>query len=191
MTRTSTAIPPPRCSDPVFDIVFLDRDGTLNVRLPRYVTSPAELELLPGVEEAVAMLNRSGARVVLVTNQRGVATAEVGLHQVEQVHSALQDRLSLSGAWLDAIFVCPHEKGTCRCRKPAPGLFEQALAAAPWADPARCVMVGDMASDVEPAAGLGMRTVLLGPEHKNDAGWERAASLPDAVRRLLETPPVD
>jgi histidinol-phosphate phosphatase family protein len=137
------------------------------------------------------MLNRSGARLVLVTNQRGVATGEVGMHQVEQVHGALQDRLSLSGAWLDAVFVCPHAEGSCRCRKPAPGLFEQALAAASWADPARCVMIGDMVSDVEPAASLGMRTVLLGPEHESDAEWERAASLPVAVGRLLETTAVD
>ena len=187
----SSAISPPRCADPAFDIVFLDRDGTINTRLPRYVTTPAELDLLPGVGEAVAALNRSGARVVLVTNQRGVATGELDLHQVEQVHSALQERLSRSGAWLDDIFVCPHEDGTCRCRKPAPGLFEQALAAAPWADPARCVMVGDMVSDMEPAASLGMATVLLGPERGSDDGWERASSLPDAVRRLLETQPIE
>ena len=175
----------------MFDIVFLDRDGTMNARLPRYVTTPAELDLLPGVGEAVAALNRSGARVVLVTNQRGVATGELDLHQVEQVHGALQERLSRSGAWLDDIFVCPHEDGTCRCRKPAPGLFEQALAAAPWADPVRCVMVGDMVSDMEPAASLGMATVLVGPEGGSDARWERASSLPDAVRRLLERQPIE
>jgi histidinol-phosphate phosphatase family protein len=180
-------IPPPRCADPAFDIVFLDRDGTMNARVLRYVTTPAELDLLPGVAEAVAALNRTGARVVLVTNQRGLATGELSVQQLEQVHDALQERLSLSGAQLDGIFVCPHDDGTCHCRKPAPGLFEQALAAAPWADPARCVMVGDMVSDVEPAASLGMRTVLLGSEGRTDARWERASSLPDAVRRLLES----
>ncbi|MEO5651970.1 MAG: HAD-IIIA family hydrolase [Marmoricola sp.] len=185
------AIAPPRCADPLFDIVFLDRDGTINTRLPRYVTTPAELDLLPGVGEAVAALNRSGARVVLVTNQRGVATGELDLDQVDKVHSALKGLLSLSGAWLDHIFVCPHEDGTCGCRKPAPGLFEKALAAAPWADPARCVMIGDMVSDVEPAASLGMATVLLGPGRECDDGWGRAASLPDAVRRLLERQPIE
>jgi D-glycero-D-manno-heptose 1,7-bisphosphate phosphatase len=189
--QLSRTIPPPAFDDPVFDIVFLDRDGTMNVRRPGYVSDPAELDLLPGVGEAVAALNRSGARVVLLTNQRGVATGEVDLHQVEQVHSALQERLSRSGAWLDDIFVCPHEDGTCRCRKPAPGLFEQALAAAPWADPIRCVMVGDMVSDVEPAASLGMVTVLVGPEHGTNGGWQRASSLPDAVRRLLEAQPIE
>jgi histidinol-phosphate phosphatase family protein len=187
----SSVISPPLCADPAFDIVFLDRDGTINTRLPRYVTTPSELDLLPGVGEAVAALNRSGARVVLVTNQRGVATGELELHQVEQVHHALRERLSRSGAWLDDILVCPHEEGTCRCRKPAPGLFEQALAAAPWADPARCVMVGDTVSDMEPAASLGMTTVLLGPERGSDDGWERASSLPDAVGRLLESQPIE
>ena len=184
MTMTSV-IAPPRCADSAFDIVFLDRDGTMNARLPRYVTTPAELRLLPGVAGAVSALNASGARVVVVTNQRGLATGEIDAQQLDQVHAALDRRLRRHGAWIDAIFVCPHQDGTCRCRKPAPGLFEQALAAAPWADPARCVMVGDMESDVEPAAGLGMRTVLLSPDRGTNAGWERAASLPDAVRRLL------
>lgn len=183
----SAAIPAPVCADPAYDIVFLDRDGTLNVRVPRYVTSPAELRLLPGAAAAVAALNRSGARVVLVTNQRGLATGELDLQQLEQVHGALRHRLSRSGARLDGILVCPHDAGTCRCRKPAPGLFEQALSAASWADPARCVMVGDMVSDVVPAAGLGMRTVLVGPERGSATGWESARSLPDAVRRLLGT----
>jgi D-glycero-D-manno-heptose 1,7-bisphosphate phosphatase len=179
------AISPPRCEDPEFDIVFLDRDGTMNAKLPRYVTTPAELRLLPGVAGAVAALNRSGARVVVVTNQRGLATGEIAAWQLEQVHGALHQRLRRSGAWLDAIFVCPHHDATCRCRKPAPGLFEQALAAAPWADPARCAMVGDMVSDVQPAAGLGMRTVLLSTDAGANAGCERAASLSQAVRQLL------
>lgn len=183
----SAVIPAPACADPAYDIVFLDRDGTLNVRVPRYVTSPAELRLLPGAAAAVAALNRSGARVVLVTNQRGLATGELDPQQLEQVHGALRHRLLRSGARLDAVLVCPHDEGTCRCRKPAPGLFEQALGAAPWADPARCVMVGDMVSDVVPAAGLGMRTVLVEPTGDTATGWESARSLPDAVRRLLDT----
>jgi histidinol-phosphate phosphatase family protein len=182
-------IPPPRVPGSAFDVVFLDRDGTLNSRLPRYVTTPAELELLPGAADAVAELNRSGARVVVVTNQRGLATGELDARQLDEVHHALQERLSHSGAHLDGIFVCPHDHGACGCRKPAPGLFEQALAAAPWADPARCAMVGDMVTDVQPAASLGMRTVLLGSPTSDDDGWERASSLPDAVHRLLATVP--
>ena len=184
---TRAAIAPPSSAEPAFDIVFLDRDGTINVRVPRYVTAAADLHLLPGVADAVAALNRSGARVVLVTNQRGLSTGELDTQQLAEVHEALGEQLAGSGAWLDAILVCPHDDGTCGCRKPAPGLFEQALDAAPWADPARCVMVGDMVSDVEPAAALGMRTVLLAPEPDADAGWETAPSLPAAVDVLLAT----
>ena len=186
---TST-ISPPELDGAAFDIVFLDRDGTLNTRLPRYVTSPAELELLPGVADAVAELNRSGARVVVVTNQRGLATGELGAEQLDEVHHALRECLSRNGAWLDGIFVCPHDHGTCDCRKPARGLFEQALAAAPWADPARCAMVGDMVTDVEPAAAMGMRTILLGSGTADETAWDTASSLSDAVRRLLTTAPV-
>ena len=186
----TSLISPPELDGPAFDIVFLDRDGTLNSRLPRYVTTPAELELLPGVADAVAALNRSGARVVLVTNQRGLAIGELASPQLDEVHRALREQLSRSGAWLDGIFVCPHDVGTCACRKPARGLFEQALAVAPWADPARCAMVGDMVTDVEPAAAMGMRTILLRPGAADDEGWDTAPSLSEAVRRLLTTAPV-
>lgn len=187
----SAVIPAPVRADRVHDIVFLDRDGTLNVRVPRYVASPDELRLLPGAAAAVAALNLTGARVVVVTNQRGLATGELAADQLEQVHAALRQRLSRSGASLDGILVCPHDEGTCGCRKPAPGLFEQALHAAPWADPARCVMVGDMVSDVVPAAALGMRTILVGPERGSEPEWESARSLIDAVRQLLGTPDHD
>ena len=186
----TSPIAPPDVEGPAFDIVFLDRDGTVNSRLPRYVTTAAELELLPGAADAVAALNRSGSRVVLVTNQRGLATGELTAPQLAEVHRALSEQLSRSGAWLDGVFVCPHDVGTCACRKPARGLFEQALAVAPWADAARCAMVGDMVTDVEPAAAMGMRTVLLAPEVADGEGWDTAPSLPDAVRRLLETAPV-
>ena len=95
MTKMTRMIPPPELAASAFDIVFLDRDGTLNSRLPRYVTTPTELELLPGAADAVAELNRSGARVVLVTNQRGVATGELSAHQLDEVHHALRERLDM------------------------------------------------------------------------------------------------
>lgn len=178
------AIPRPEVADRPFDIVFLDRDGTINTCVSRYVSTPIQLEVLPGAAEAIAALNRSGTRVVVVTNQRGLATGELTVEQLGDVHAALGRRLARAGAQLDAILVCPHEENTCRCRKPGPGLFEQALTAAPWADPARCVMVGDMVTDVVPAASFGMRPILLGVQ-STDTVWERAEDLADAVDRLL------
>ena len=181
MTAT---IPVPSDQGRPFDIVFLDRDGTINARVPRYVTSGSELVLLPGAARAVADLNRSGARVVVVTNQRGIGTGELSAEQLDEVHATLAARLSEEGAHLDAIYVCPHEEGTCRCRKPGTGLFEAALEAAPWAEPARCVMVGDMVTDVLPASRLGLRAILVG-DGTPHTGWERADDLAGAVDRLL------
>lgn len=159
-----------------WDIVFLDRDGTINTRVEGYVADPDALELLPGAAAGVARLNRAGCRVVLVTNQRGLSTGRLTWAGWTAVMSRLVDLLALEGASIDRVELCPHGEGECRCRKPEPGLFLQALAAAPWARTGRCAMIGDMPSDVIPARTLGMRSILLG---------EEAATLEAAVDLLL------
>lgn len=170
------ALIPPAAPGAPWDIVFLDRDGTVNVRADGYVDAPERLELLPGAASAVAALNRAGCRVVLVTNQRGLATGRLTWPQWTSVTARLEELLTADGGHLDRIEMCPHDHGSCDCRKPATGMFRSALAAAPWADRARCAMVGDMPSDVAPARELGMHAVMLGVD---------AASLADAVDRLL------
>lgn len=127
-----------------------------------YVTRPEELRLLPGASEAVAALTAAGCRTVLVTNQRGIARGLMDRADLLAVHERLREVLAAEGGRIDAIAVCPHEQGACRCRKPLDGLFREALRRAPWADPARCVMVGDMPGDLEPALGLGMRAERVG-----------------------------
>ena len=148
-----------------------------------YVTSPDGLVLLPGAADAVARITRAGCPTVLVTNQRAIARGLLGRGGLEEVHSRLEAELSTAGGRLDAAVVCPHAAGECACRKPADGLFREALARAPWADPARCVMVGDMPSDLEPATGLGMRVVRVGPGAPIDAAVEGLlGATPDADR---------
>ena len=166
---------------------FLDRDGTLNVKAPEgdYVKGPEELELLPGAAEAVALLNREGLRVVVVTNQRGVARGLMTLEDVAAVHAALERGLAAAGAHLDAIFFCPHERGECDCRKPGTGLFEQAREAEPDIDFSRSVMVGDAPSDVEAGRAAGMLTVGLGP-HARGADHE-AADVGEAAAWIVAT----
>lgn len=145
---------------------MLDRDGTLNERIvDGYVTSPEELLLLPGAADAVARLTGSGCRTVLVTNQRGIDRGLMTRRDLVAVHERLTEELGAAGGRLDAIAVCPHGEGRCACRKPLDGLFREALRRAPWADPPRCLMVGDMPSDLEPAAGLGIRTSRVGGDH--------------------------
>lgn len=159
--RDDTPIPPGAPGRP-WDIVFLDRDGTLNVHRPGYISRAADLTLLPGAASAVCRLNESGCRVVLVTNQRGMATGELTEARLLEVQQALVARLAEHGAWLDGIQVCPHQRDTCTCRKPLTGLFERALERAPWARADRCAVVGDQPTDLEPGRVLGLRTERVG-----------------------------
>ncbi len=110
--------------------MFLDRDGVLNEKMPegRYVESWSDFHLLPGVAEAIGRLNRAGLRVVVVSNQRGIALGRYLAADVEAIHSSLQDLLKAHGAHVDGFYFCPHDKGQCNCRKPLPGLFQQAAA---------------------------------------------------------------
>jgi D-glycero-D-manno-heptose 1,7-bisphosphate phosphatase len=143
--------------------VFLDRDGVLNEKMPEglYVIRWPDFHVLPGVPEAIKKLNDAGVRVVVVTNQRGVALGIYTLADVEALHDSFQRLLEGYGARIDAIFVCPHQKGACNCRKPLPGLFEQAVAQFPQITAAESVMIGDTLSDIEFGRNLGMRTILI------------------------------
>jgi len=145
------------------EYVFLDRDGVLN-RNPsdgRFVTRWEEFQLLPGVAEAIAALNQSGRKVIVVTNQRGVALGLFSHDDLNRLHDRLRERLAARGAHLDAIYVCPHDIGQCNCRKPLTGLFEQAFADFPLAIPGNSVMIGDSLCDIEASNRLGMRSVLV------------------------------
>jgi D-glycero-D-manno-heptose 1,7-bisphosphate phosphatase len=176
--------------------VFLDRDGVLNRKLPegRYVTSWSEFQPLPGVPQAIARLNRAGLRVVVVSNQRGIALGLYTSEDVRSIHSALQGWLQSHGAHIDAFYFCPHDAQQCNCRKPLPGLFHQARADFPEIAANTSLMIGDSLSDIEFGHRLGMTSFFLegDPEHRK-SGDETArqladrcfASLPEAVDALL------
>lgn len=144
--------------------MFLDRDGTLNVKPPagEYVERPADLRLLPGAAAAVRELNRAGVWTALVTNQRGVALGRMSLADLDAVHEQLASLLAREGAQLDAVYACPHGLGECDCRKPAPGMLLRARAEYPELDFARAAIVGDSPADIEAGRRLGLRTVLIG-----------------------------
>ena len=170
------------------DFVFLDREGVLDRKPPegQYVTRWEQFELLPGVEEAIARLNRSGHKVILVTNQRCVALGLCGEADVRDVHDKLCAHLAQHGARLDAIYFCPHDKNQCNCRKPATGMFEQAFRDRPGSSPANSVMVGDSLSDIEAGERLGMRTIFIqGDPERQKAGADRAAALATATSASL------
>jgi D-glycero-D-manno-heptose 1,7-bisphosphate phosphatase len=169
------------------DAVFLDRDGTINAKVPEghYVTGPEQLELLPGAAEGIRMLNRAGVPVVVITNQRGVALGRMDEHDLRAVHARLRGLLRDHDAWLDAIFSCPHDAGACACRKPAPLMLRRAGAYLGLTTLRRTVMIGDSPTDVEAGRRAGARTVLLGPSRAAPDRTEVAPTLLDAVRREL------
>jgi D-glycero-D-manno-heptose 1,7-bisphosphate phosphatase len=167
--------------------VFLDRDGTLNVSPPthEYVTDPAAVELLPGAGQAVARLNRAGAWVGVVTNQRGVARGLLTPERLDAIHTRLRAELAGHGALLDGIWVCPHEEGECECRKPHPGLLLQAQRDVPGLRLAEAALIGDTESDIAAGRAAGVLTVRIGlPGDIGDADLV-AADLAAAVELLL------
>lgn len=137
--------------------VFLDRDGVLNRKLPEgcYVTKPEELDMLPGAAQAVRQLNDSGWLVFLVTNQRGIALGKLTEAELDAVHQKLTEELAAAGAHLDGRFICPHEKNSCDCRKPKPGLLFQAKKQFPQIEFSQSVMIGDAESDMEAGRSAG------------------------------------
>jgi D-glycero-D-manno-heptose 1,7-bisphosphate phosphatase len=163
--------------------VFLDRDGVINRKLPEgeYVSSWARFDILPGAEETIAKLNRSGRSVIVITNQRGIALGHYTEADVKAVHDELQKHLAKTGAHIDAFYFCPHDKNECDCRKPKTGLFEKALREFPEASSKNSIVIGDSLSDIEAARNFGAPSIFIeGDPQFQKPGAEKARSLTDA-----------
>lgn len=146
-------------------VAFLDRDGTVNVKAPgrRYIEAPDELCLLPGVAGAIRRLNDASLRVAIITNQRGIALGRITHKGLDEIHERLGELLSReANAHIDRVFYCPHQIGTCNCRKPDTGLFLQAQEHWPDIDLRLSAMVGDSENDVIAGTKMGMTSILLG-----------------------------
>jgi len=168
--------------------VFLDRDGVLNRKMPEgaYVTEWTQFEWLPGADEAIARMNRAGLKVILVSNQRGIALGLLTDAQLELIHANVRNHLARRGARLDAIYYCPHDVGECQCRKPDIGLFEQACKDFPHANAQNSVVIGDSFSDMQAGRRFGMKTIFLkGEADRQKAGAPAAADSADAVADSL------
>jgi len=178
--------------------VFFDRDNTL-MEDPGYLTDPAAVKLLPGVEPALRSLAQEGYKLVVVTNQSGIARGLLTAEALERIHAELRRQLVAGGAHLDAIYACPfHPEGTVEqyaresdLRKPSPGMLLQAARdldidlAASW-------MVGDSARDIEAGQRAGCRTIRIRSAvavHHTPLGSESADEAAQAdytVRNLVE-----
>lgn len=152
--------------------IFLDRDGTIN-RYVGFLRNADEFELLDGVVEAIKRINSSGYLTIVVTNQPVIARGEVSFEELEVIHNKMETLLGRQGAYLDAIFFCPHHphkgydgeypelKTDCDCRKPKPGMLLKAMQDFNI-DMAQSWMIGDSESDVKAGQNAGCRTALIG-----------------------------
>ena len=174
--------------------VFLDRDGTIN-KYVGYLRNIDDFQLLPGVAEAVRLLNTSGYLAIVVTNQPVIARGEVTVPQLQEMHNKMETLLGAEGAYLDAIYYCPHHpdhgypgevealKINCDCRKPKPGMMLRA-AEEFNIDLSQSWMIGDGENDIKAGKAAGCRTVLIGTEEYNQD--ETALTLLDAVNNILK-----
>ena len=169
---------------------FLDRDGVINRKAPRedeYITKWEEMQILPGVVEAIALLNRARFRVIVVSNQRCVAKGQLTARELDSIHAKMCSELEAKGARIDGIYYCPHEEQPpCGCRKPEPGMLFTA-AGEHRVDLSASWMIGDSEKDVQAGKSAGCRTArIVGPGVTTpDHTDVLARSLLEAVHQIL------
>jgi D-glycero-D-manno-heptose 1,7-bisphosphate phosphatase len=142
-------------------VVFLDRDGVINLDSPDYIKSWAEFEFLPGSLEAIKQLTLNGFDVIVITNQSVINRKMVAREDLDYIHNMIKNTVKSRGGEIKDIFFCPHtpEDG-CDCRKPNPGLIYKAQQIH-RIDIANTAMVGDSAKDIECARNAGCRYAVL------------------------------
>ena len=140
--------------------VFVDRDGTMNRNIP-YCSRPEDFNLLPDVAKGIRLLNKHGFKVVVVTNQSGIARGYFTEAMLQKIHRKMLDDLAGEGASVDAVYYCPHHPDDgCDCRKPGTSLFQRAAAELEIDLPGSYV-IGDRKKDVLAARELDCRAVLV------------------------------
>jgi histidinol-phosphate phosphatase family protein len=150
--------------------VFLDRDGTMNRDVP-YCRRPEDFELFPDTARAIKLLNESGYKVIIITNQSGVARGYFTKETLARIHQKMRDQLAEKGAHIDGLYYCPHHPDdNCDCRKPKPKMVLQAVQEHD-VDLKRSFVVGDKPLDIQLGQNVGCRTVLI-PSDPGGAGPE-------------------
>jgi D-glycero-D-manno-heptose 1,7-bisphosphate phosphatase len=169
--------------EPCTKLVVLDRDGVINEDSPEYVKSVAEWRPIPGSLEAIAALSTAGFRVVVVTNQAGVARGLFDERTLAAIHERMLSAARSAGGDIAGIYYCPHHPTAgCDCRKPRPGLLRQVerdfnctLRGAPF--------IGDKTSDLDAAAAVGARPILvrtgMGAATERERSGERVETFDD------------
>ena len=174
-------------------LVILDHDGVINQDSPQHIKSPDEWIPIPGSLEAIALLNQSGFRVVLATNQSGIGRGLFDMATLNAIHDKMHRALGQLGGRIDALFYCPHAADSeCGCRKPKPGMIEEIsrrfgvnLAGVPSVGDSLRDLQAGLTYDVQPIlvrTGKGEATLAQGnlPEYT----WF-CANLAEAAQRII------
>ena len=175
--------------------IFLDRDGTIN-KYVGFLRNIDDFELIDGVAEDIKKINKLGYLVIVVTNQPVIARGEVSFDDLEKIHNKMETLLGREGAYLDAIYYCPHhpDKGyegerielkiECGCRKPKPGMIYEA-AKKFNIDLDKSWMIGDGENDIEAGKRAGCNTVWISQNEKSLGQTATEKSLLDFVKKYL------
>lgn len=141
--------------------VFIDRDGTMAEDV-NYCCCPEDLKLFLSTAKAIKLLNQNGLKVIVVTNQSGIARGYLTEEIVTKIHDKMENELTKEGAHVDAIYYCPHHPDDgCDCRKPKPGLILRA-AKEHHIDLQHSFVVGDLQIDIDLGKAVGCKTILIG-----------------------------
>jgi histidinol-phosphate phosphatase family protein len=168
----------------VYKAVFLDRDGTIARDVP-YCSRPEDFELLPGAADGIKLLNEHGFKVVVVTNQSGIARGYFTEGTLAEIHDKMITLLAEHGAHVDAIYYCPHHPDdNCDCRKPKPKMVLQAAIDLDI-DLSQSYVIGDNEMDVELARHAGCKAGIRVAE-PGGTGNCVASSFKDAVHQLVQ-----
>jgi len=156
-------------------VVFLDRDGVITKEPPYYAHKINQLELIPKSAEAIRLLNESGFKVIVISNQSGVARGYYQEKDIQKYNNEMKKQLKEKGAHIDAIYYCPHHPEAaikkyridCECRKPKPGMLRQAEKDLNL-NLKLSFLVGDKMSDIEAGYRAGCKTILVLTGQGND-----------------------
>lgn len=160
----------------VFDIdntwtLFLDRDGVINKRIiDDYVKKIDEFVFLDGVLESLKIFKNIFKRIIVVTNQRGIALGLMNEEDLSVIHNHMVNEININGGRVDHIYHCPHDKtDNCVCRKPKPGMLIKAQHDFPDIDFTRAIMVGDSVSDMGLGRSRSLKNVFISEKSHVDA----------------------
>ena len=149
------------------DTLFLDRDGVINVKLDgQYVKNSDEFEFMIGAETAISKLSKIFNRILIVTNQQGIAKGVMTGNELGVLHEYMLFELKKNGGLIDKIYYCPHSASEiCNCRKPNPGMIQQAMIDFPEIKAAESYLIGDSDTDILSGNKMGLITIKVDNEY--------------------------